>query len=103
MNPSYFENFTVDELKHVITRYNLSTHIPLSKNGNPLKKADLVKEIKKHLRFNVETKKLEFVQKGIQSFKQLVEKGHIFSEQQIKRKDKYQAKGKAILEHPLFA
>jgi hypothetical protein len=44
-----FETLTIKQLKNLIRAYNLSVHIPLSRGGKALTKAQIIAEVKKHV------------------------------------------------------
>ena len=44
-----FETLTIKQLKNLIRAYNLSVHIPLSRMGKALTKAQIIVEVKKHV------------------------------------------------------
>ena len=72
-------NKTVKDLKYIIARYNLSTHIPLSRNGKALKKAELIQELKKHIVYDEENEKWRIIHKEadstVKSYKRLKNEG----------------------------
>ena len=73
----YFK--TVKDLKYIIARYNLSTHIPLSRNGKALKKAELIHELKKHIVYDNENEKWRIIHKEadstVKSYNRLKDEG----------------------------